>query len=260
MKRLFVPFVLVSTLVVFNASGQTPVGFTGAYSEDFDSMTSSGTSYPAGWTGVRYAGSGTLDATLDPAVTTGSSSGGGIYNVGAAADGDRALGVVASGSTIPRFGLQLVNNSGSTIDQISLTADSEQWRTGNNSSVNETVTFEYSLNASGINDPTATFTAVPGLDLFEIQTGSTSGGAIDGNDPANRAGIAALISGVGWADGTTLTIRWSDLDAAGNDGMYALDNLNISAVTVPEPSTVAMISIGALALLWRRFRRCNGSA
>ncbi len=251
MKKLFV---LVSTILTFNVAGQTPIGFTGTYADNFDSLGATGTNYPAGWTGVRYGGSGTLGATLDPAVSTGSSAGGGIYNVGAAADADRALGVVASGSTIPRFGLQLVNNSGLTIDQISLSADSEQWRTGNNSSVNETVTFEYSLNAADINDPGATFTAIPTLDLFEIQTGSTSGGAIDGNDPANRAGIAALISGANWADGATLTIRWSDLDATGNDGMYAMDNLSISAVAVPEPSAMGVISIGALALLWRRFR------
>ena len=251
--------VLVSALITLNASGQTPVGFTGSYVENFDSM-GAGTNYSAGWTGVRYGGSGTLGATLDPVVTTGSSSGGGIYNVGAAADLDRALGVVASGSTVPRFGLQLVNNSGSTIDQISLSGVNEQWRTGNNSSVDETVAFEYSLNAADINDLGATFTAISTLDLLEIQTGSTSGGAIDGNAAANQAGISGLISGLNWADGATLTLRWSDLDAAGNDGMFALDNLSISAVAVPEPSTVALISLGALALIWRRFRRCGQSA
>jgi len=259
MKKLQVFIVLIPTLITLRTFGQTPVSFTGSYLENFDSL-GAGTVYPAGWTGVRYAGSGTLGATLDPVVTTGSSSGGGIYNVGASGDADRALGVVASGPTVPRFGLQLVNNSGSTIEQLSLSGISEQWRTGNNETANETVTFEYSLNAADLNDLGATFTAISTLDLFEIQTGSTAGGAIDGNDAANQGAISGVLAGLNWADGATLTIRWSDLDAAGNDGMFALDNFNVSAVAVPEPSSVAMISLGALALIWRRFRRCAQSA
>lgn len=255
MKKLFVLSVLIPPLITLHVSAQTSITFSGSYSENFDSMGATGTTLPAGWTALRYAGSGTLGAALDPVVTTGSSSGGGLYNVGASGDAERAVGTVASGPTVPRFGVQLVNSSGSTIDSLSLGGVSEQWRTGNNATDNERVLFEYSLNALDINDPNATFIGLTGLDLFEIQTGSISGGAINGNDPANQAAIAGVLSGLNWGDGTTLTLRWSDVDAAGNDGMFALDNLSISATAVPEPSAVAFITVGTLMMIWRRYRR-----
>jgi hypothetical protein len=254
-NNLLVLSVLISPLITHHVSAQTSILFSGSYAENFDSMGAAGTSLPAGWTGLRYAGSGTLGAALDPVVTTGSSSGGGLYNVGASGDGERALGTVGSGPTVPRFGLQLVNASGSTIDSLSLDGVSEQWRTGNSAVDNERILFEYSLNALDINDPNATFVGLAGLDLFEIQTGSTSGGAINGNDSANQATIAGLLAGLNWGDGTTLTLRWSDVDAAGNDGMFALDNLSVSATAVPEPSAVAFITVGTLMLIWRKYRR-----
>ena len=62
-----------------------------------------------------------------------------------------------------------------------------------------------------------------------------------------------MISGASWAGGAALTIRWSDLDDAGSDGLYALDNFSMTAV--PEPSTFTLLGVGAIGLLARRFRR-----
>ena len=237
-------------LTVLPWLGQAQVSFSGSYTENFDSMGPSGTSYPAGWSGVRYAGTGAT-GPLTPGVTAGTATTGGLYNVGTAGDSDRALGTLASGTTVPRFGLQLMNNSGSTYDQITFSGVSEQWRTGNNATVNETVSFEYSFNAADINDPTATFQPLTSMDLVEIQTSSTTGGAIDGH--ANQIILSGSILGANWTDGATLTIRWSDHDDTGTDGLYAIDNFSVT--TVPEPSTFALLGLSAAGWLARKLRR-----
>ena len=149
MKKSIILFGILTALPWLS---QAQVSFNGSYTENFDSLGPAGTGYPAGWSGVRYAGTGAI-GPLTPGVTAGATNTGGLYNVGTAGDADRALGTLASGTTIPRFGLQLANNSGSTYDQITFSGVSEQWRTGNNATVNETASFEYSFNATDINDP-----------------------------------------------------------------------------------------------------------
>ena len=56
------------------------------------------------------------------------------------------------------------------------------------------------------------------------------------NDPStNTVAVSATISGLTWAPGDSLFIRWNDFNDAGNDAGVAIDNLSMIA-TVPEPS------------------------
>jgi hypothetical protein len=230
-------------------TSQAQISFSGSYSNNFDGLGPTGTTYDAGWSAVR-----TNDgAALTLSVSTGTSTAGGIYNVGTAGETDRALGSLASSTTVPRFGAQLQNVTGALITDLTLSGVMEQWRTGGSATTDEVITFEYSLNAADINDPVATWVAVAGLDLNERLTSSTSGGAVNGNLPENQLNLSTAISGINWSDDGVLTLRWSDHDHTGSDGMYAIDNLSVS--TVPEPSTWALLVLGALGLVGKRFRR-----
>jgi hypothetical protein len=228
---------------------QAQILFSGSYSNNFDGMGTTGTSYDAGWSAVRISDG----ATITLAVSSGTSTSGGMYNVGSSGDADRALGSLASSATIPRFGAQLLNLTGALVTQLTLSGVMEQWRTGSSAVANETIMFEYSLNASGLNDSAATWVAAPGMDLNERLITSTSGGAVNGNLPDNQLQLSATISGLNWGDGAVMTLRWTEQDHAGSDGMYALDNF--SARTVPEPSTWALLLLGALAWASKRLGR-----
>jgi hypothetical protein len=130
-------FLLFSTFFMVLAWSQTAFSqaftFTSGqltYNETFDVMGATGTTYPTGWTGVRYAGSGTIGAILTPVAGNGSGNSGAVYNVGTTAVDERALGTLASGSTMPRIGAFFVNNTGGNIAQVSLSGIMEQWRSG----------------------------------------------------------------------------------------------------------------------------------
>jgi trimeric autotransporter adhesin len=244
---------MISALGILAIPARGQIAFTGGYTNNFDAMGSAGTAYDPGWAGVRWSGSGPAGEALTLGVTTGSTTSGGMFNVGSSADPDRALGSLASSSTVPRFGAQFQNDTGAAITDLTLTGVMEQWRTGNNATVDEAVAFEYSLDATGIDDAAATWVAVPAMNLNEKLTASTSAGALPGNLEENRTEFGTVLNGIDWAPGTALTLRWSDADVAGSDGLLALDNFGMT--TVPEPSTWALLVLGAAGLGgWRRMR------
>jgi hypothetical protein len=229
--------------------------FSGSYEENFDSLGPAGTTLPSGWSAARIDGSGTIGSELSLRVTAGTATRGGIYNTGVAGDPDRALGSLASGSTVPAYGLQLINTTGSIIDGLLLGGTMEQWRSGSSATVAESVLFEYSLNAVSLADPNAHWTSFPSLNLEEKLITSTSAGAVDGNLPANQWSLNGELAGLSWSDNDTLTLRWSDTDDTSSDGLYALDNFLIqSSVTpVPEPASAGtfILGLGGLALFHR---------
>jgi hypothetical protein len=177
--------------------------------------------------------------SLNPVVTDGSSTSGAIYNVGKTASTDRALGSLGSGSTEPAFGAVFSNQTGAAITRVNIAARTEQWRSGSNSTANETVVFEYSLNATSLG--TGIWTAVTALDLNERATTTTTAAAIDGNLTANSAAISSSIT-LNWPVNTTMWIRWKDTDNAGSDALLAVDNFAISTGATPLATRHAAMS------------------
>lgn len=224
MRKIALRLIIPCLFLCFNGIAQVSlVTPNGSYAENFDVMAGT-TSYPVGWTAIRFAGTGAAFATLTPVVSTGTSNTGGAHNVGTATT-DRALGTLASGSTVPALGASFVNNTGSIITGFTISAIHEQWRTGSNVLV-ESILFEYSLDATSLS--TGTWTALPSLDLVEILTALNTNAAVDGNLSENRAAISGSASLLNIPAGATFWIRWKDADNTGSDGIYAVDDLQMT--------------------------------
>src|SRR6478736_1091339 len=207
----------------------------GSYGQNFDTLPASGTftltgngpyalnaaaigaSGLGGWTFAKYDGTGPVALFR---VDTGTGTSGSIYSYGAAAATDRALGSLASGSTISRFGATLTNSTGLPITEFTLTYTGEQWRGGTGTNV---LAFEYALDATDIN--TGTFVAAPALNFTAP---NATPGALVGNNAPNRTAVSATITGLNWAPGQTLVLRWTDVNDGGNDDGLAIDDLSLS--------------------------------
>ena len=236
------------TLDIAAAATYVTYGTAGAtYSQNFDALINTGsvtltgngpfhladpqfaTTPITGWYFSKFSGTGS-NALFN--VNDGSLGSGSIYSYGAAAATDRALGTVASGSTVSRFGAVIRNTTGSLLDTFTITFDGEQWRNGVGSSTAANVLdFEYAVGvASGGSIDGTGFTGDSNLDFTAPVTNSTEG-AIDGNTAGRTAGITRTISGISWAAGTDLIIRWSDLNDTGNDDGLGIDGFTFTAAT-----------------------------
>lgn len=211
-----------------------------SYSQDFDGMGATGTALPTGWVGARMGGSGAFGAALAPIATDGNVTSGAVYNVGSAAAADRALGTLSSGSTHAAHGASFANNTGGAIASFTLNAMHEQWKSGSNATVNESVRFQYSLNATGLSDTLATWDSLPSLYLNEILTATTAAAPVNGNDSVNRVAISGTAS-LNWPAGATLWIRWIDPDHTGSDGLYAIDDMTMT-VTPGAVQTTSIVT------------------
>ena len=200
-----------------------------AKTENFDGMSATSTTPIDGWYAVKAGGTNTtaIGAALPLVVYTTSSNAGAVYNAGTTSATDRAIGSLASGSLVPRFGAGFQNNTGATVTSIDLAGVMEQWRSASSNTVNEKLVFEYSFNATGIADASATWTALPTMDLNEKLTTSTTAAGVDGNLAANETSISGTIASISWINGATLYIRWTDTDDLGSDGIYAIDDFSI---------------------------------
>jgi hypothetical protein len=187
----------------------------------------------------------------------GSSNTGSFYgfSAGGPTDTEKALGEVGSTTIAANganlyFALRLVNNTGGNLSSFTLTFDGEQWRRGD-SATGETMTFDYSTTATTADwFSTATFNAVPSLDYTSPVLGAT--GAVNGNTAGRVEDISATVNGISWAPGGELWLRWAATQIPGVDDGLAIDDVRFAAV--PEPATLSLFSLGAMALLGRRRR------
>jgi autotransporter-associated beta strand protein len=208
----------------------------------FDLSTTFGNANPEtdlnGWYAEKIGGTG---ANLILRVDTGSLTAGAIYSYGASGSTNRALGSLASGTTIGQFGAVLVNNTGTTLNTVSLSYTGEQWRNGggtavgtasNNVGVPNTLSFSYSLGSTTIDSSGGSFISFPSLGFTDTQhNGTVAGAALDGTNPANQVAVNGAINNLTWAPGQSLVIRWQDTNDSGNDDGIAIDNLTFSAIS-----------------------------
>ncbi|MFN9111634.1 MAG: lamin tail domain-containing protein, partial [Bacteroidota bacterium] len=202
--------------------------------QDFNTLVNSGTStvLPAGW---FISESGT-NANATYGVSTGSSTTGDSYSLGASGTTDRALGGLRTGSLIPTFGASFTNTTGSVVNTLAINYTGEQWRLAVLGR-QDRLDFQYSVNATSLTS--GTWTDVNALDFSSPNTsGSTT---LDGDLAANRTNLSATISGLNIPNGATFWIRWTDFDVSGSDDALGVDDFSItmsnSTITTTTPYT-----------------------
>ena len=86
-----------------------------------------------GWQFLQIGGTGANGSFL---ASTGSSTGSGAISLGGSNQSDRALGTLASGSGIYGIGLILTNQTGISLNSITISFTVEQWRKGGSTNKN----------------------------------------------------------------------------------------------------------------------------
>lgn len=223
----------IGLLAVSSLLSQAAVSYTGVtISETFTGYD--GNSAPTGWDASGFsngAGFSENRGSSSGGVTTGGTY---AFDIGS---GNIALGVQPGGSdfTPGTYDLEVTNDSGATVDT---------WAIAFNSYV-----FNDQGRGNGFNFSYST----DGSSYTPVAAGSfTSAAAADGS-PAWAIGAAYSDNiSASVASGGSLHLRWTGVDAGGSGSRdeFALDDVSINAV--PEPSSIALLGLGGIALLRRR--------
>ncbi len=209
-----------------------------AYTQDFDTLATSGTSstVPNGWDFVE---SGT-NANTTYAAGDGSSTSGNTYSFGTGANAERAFGGLRSGSLVPTIGASFTNNTGSVITLLTISYAGEQWRAGvANRNAADRLDFQLSTDATSLD--TGTWTDYNSLD-FNSPNIDTTAGALDGNGAGNNAAVSDTISALNIANGATFWIRWTDYNIANADDGLSVDDFSLTPNGTPGDSAPTVSS------------------
>lgn len=253
-----------STLLVLSIAASVSASASAnlVYTQNFDSMgataqsiTGTGAINAQGviagldgsWQAARIAGTNTsaLTATSD----SGTNNSGGIYNYAQPnSDPDRALGSIASAGITPAFGAAIVNNLSYSLDSITISFDAMMFRSST-TTVNKLV-FAYGF-SSGV-ATSSTFLSSAGMNADtrgDVVGGApvTTNGAVN---PATSTSVTFTITGITWAAGETLFLRWQDSNETGNDAGLAVDNFSLTAV--PTPGAMALLGLAGVVAGRRR--------
>ncbi|MBC8065887.1 MAG: hypothetical protein H7Y17_13725 [Chlorobia bacterium] len=237
---------IVIAAALVSASSFAQVSFTGAYTQDFNTLAPSGLANPwvnnlptasmPGW----YSSQTTYDA--DDGTLPNPSQ----YSYGSTTSTERALGSLALPGAFFVYGMRLNNASGGTYNSLNLSYTGEQWRSG--SIFSDLLMFEYSTNASSLF--TGTWTPVAALNFNAVNFSGS--GAINGNLAANQSFLASTMTGLNWLNGADMWVRWTHIGNQSRHGL-AIDDIKLSGSTspVPEPMTI-ILGIGAICLAMSR--------
>ncbi len=237
---------LLSILLILSsvAFAQTPFNLTGATAtQNFNAGSLDNGSgnmlntFPSGW-GLAEAGSGS-SANGFYRAGTGSSGAGDARSFGAANTQERAFGSVGSGSVRPAIGFAFTNNTSNTITQMNVSYVGEQWRTGDSLPLVDTLVFEYSLNASSIDDSAATWVGVSALNFYSPTP--VHQGSLDGNLASNQTNLSSMIPAQ-VPNASTVYFRWRDGDISGTEDGLAVDDFSITVTTSGGPLPPVLLS------------------
>ncbi len=217
------------------------VNYTGGvYSQNFDTLpgtpnntlntTWTDNTTLAGWYANKTTFSvtdGTIGisgaASFDSTSTTVNNVG--LFSFGSSSSTDRALGSRATtsfaGNNPVLYGVKLVNNTGNTLTNFTVIYTGEQWFKSS-AAIQHSLNLAYQLGATSISTGAWT-TMTAGTLLAPVFTSGAS--TLNGNLAANRALKVATLSGVSWAAGQSLWIRFSDANETAFEQGLAVDDL-----------------------------------
>ncbi len=256
MKLSVVPLAAL-VLAAAAALADAQVLFTGAYTQDFSSMTgANATVLPAGWV-VGKGDTTTLGTT--GVTSTASSTASGVYEYyGANTTTKTAValgGLSSSGATTTvAIVLQLTNNTGASISSLSLSFDALQW--AQISGATNTLEFGYYTGATS--QTKAGFSNYTAASAFNfISPSSTGSGVLSASAAlATSTNVNGTLNlATPWANGNVLDLVW--YVPATSAGAIAMGIQDVTVNAVPEPSSGALAAGGGallLALGWRRLR------
>jgi hypothetical protein len=210
------------------------------------------------WHPVEQTSEGGTNNHQRVRIGAGTATTGAFMSWGASGSTERALGMLNSNTMAvvgdnAFYGALFTNDTGRRLVSMSLSYTGEQWRDGGAATPNaQSILFEYSLNATSVQDTLATWHSVSALDFTSPTFVNTGGGtATDGNAAANRMTKSVTdldLFWSGWHDGNDLWIRWKDLSNAGNDHGLGIDDLQFSA-EIPEPASILLVALAAISLI-----------
>ena len=232
------------------------------YTQNFDSLPNPGassvnTANPVTINGVTYSLANPYDFAF-PVIASGSSGGLGISALAGwygsdgllsrfgATDGDqttggqlsfglpnssnRALGLLATGTTGgTAFGVRFINGTAITLTRMNLQFTGEAWRQSN---LPKTLQFYYFIDPSGTNTfPGAATAYLPVLNVSFPTVSADSGGVpVDGTSPLNQTNLSVLNQTItNWPPGAALWLVWQMTDNTGKAQGLGIDNLSFSA-------------------------------
>src|SRR4029079_17813686 len=168
--------------------------------------------------------------------------------------GERALGNLATSAQINRYGISLINNTGTTLSKFTLNFTGERWRLVD-PGVHDTLAYEYAITSSSNTIDTAgIFT---GLGSFAAPNTSDVAGtvniALNGNLAANQTAKSHTVN-VNWTPGSMLIVRFNGQDLSGQDDGLSVDNLSITGVPEPTGAVLGLSGIVGALVMRRRVR------
>jgi|GEM_PF-3043631 hypothetical protein len=240
--------VLTGLGVLLSAAGYAQVSVTQTatpYTQNFNTLVDTGlnnaySTLPAGWFAEEFgSGANTLYRAA-----WGQLSGGDLYSFGDSAVSERALGSVGSGTVAPvYFGVALVNNTGSTVQQVKVTYRGELWRVGNPARPTGPDTLHFAYGKNNGNLHSATWSSFPALAFVSpAPAAGPSNIELNGNAAAQVVNINDTLKNLNLANGDTLWLRWRDENSNSFDDGLGINDVSIRLLpgnTTPAATMLA---------------------
>ncbi|MBA2436145.1 MAG: PEP-CTERM sorting domain-containing protein [Chthoniobacterales bacterium] len=228
MKLLSKIALTIALVAGITAAAQAQISYTGTtYTQNANSFLGTSATVPVGW---AYAFTGT---SVFNGVGTGTSGTGGAWAYGLL--GENSFGALRSGTPGNiTLSVNFTNSTGSTLTDLVVMFNYEQWRYANTSG----------WNLSGTGGLTG---------VAAVNSADFTGGAIGVNGTPTSIPINLTLTGLSIPNGATFGFSWLTTDASGSDNGISVDDFSLSAI--PEPSVYMLLGVGLLFCGQRFLRR-----